>query len=61
MQDLIDGLGISRSSLYDTYGDKRTLYLAALKKYHNDDAKSLLNQINNSDSSLKQPNLFSRK
>jgi TetR/AcrR family transcriptional repressor of nem operon len=33
MQDLVDGLGISRSSLYDTYGDKHTLYIKALESY----------------------------
>ena len=33
MQDLVDTLGISRSSLYDTYGDKHTLYLKALEFY----------------------------
>lgn len=33
MQDLVDGLGISRSSLYDTFGDKRSLYLKALERY----------------------------
>ncbi len=33
MQDLVDNLGISRSSLYDTYGDKHTLYLRALDAY----------------------------
>lgn len=33
MQDLVDGLGISRSSLYDTYGDKHTLFLKALESY----------------------------
>jgi TetR/AcrR family transcriptional regulator, transcriptional repressor for nem operon len=33
MQDLVDGLGISRSSLYDTFGDKRKLYLKALETY----------------------------
>ncbi len=34
MQDLVDGLGISRSSLYDTYGDKHTLLLMkALESY----------------------------
>jgi TetR/AcrR family transcriptional repressor of nem operon len=32
-QDLVDGLGISRSSLYDTYGDKRALFIKALQKY----------------------------
>ncbi|MCC8408701.1 TetR/AcrR family transcriptional regulator [Mucilaginibacter sp. UR6-1] len=35
MQDLVDALGISRSSLYDTYGDKHTLYIKALEHYQN--------------------------
>lgn len=33
MQDLVDALGISRSSLYDTFGDKHALYLKALQSY----------------------------
>ncbi|MFD2148247.1 TetR/AcrR family transcriptional regulator [Mucilaginibacter antarcticus] len=33
MQDLVDGLGISRSSLYDTFGDKHQLYIKALDTY----------------------------
>ena len=33
MQDLVDGLGISRSSLYDTFGDKHQLYLKSLEAY----------------------------
>ncbi len=33
MQDLVDGLGISRSSLYDTYTDKHTLFVKALESY----------------------------
>lgn len=32
-EDLTEGLGVSRQSLYDTYGDKHTLYLTALKSY----------------------------
>ncbi len=32
-QDLVDGLGISRSSLYDTYGDKHSLFVKSLMKY----------------------------
>jgi TetR/AcrR family transcriptional repressor of nem operon len=31
--DLTAGLGISRQSLYDTYGDKQTLFHAAVKRY----------------------------
>jgi TetR/AcrR family transcriptional repressor of nem operon len=33
MQDLVDGLGISRSSMYDTFGDKHTLFMKALENY----------------------------
>jgi TetR/AcrR family transcriptional repressor of nem operon len=33
MQDLVDTLNISRSSIYDTYTDKRNLYLKALTHY----------------------------
>ena len=33
MQDLVAALGISRSSLYDTYGDKHALFIKALERY----------------------------
>src|ERR1700749_432635 len=33
MQDIVEGLGLSRSSIYETFGDKRQLFLDALKKY----------------------------
>jgi TetR/AcrR family transcriptional repressor of nem operon len=33
VQDLVDHLGISRVSLYGTFGDKHTLYLRALDRY----------------------------
>lgn len=32
MQDLVEGMGISRQSLYDTYGDKHELFMAALER-----------------------------
>lgn len=32
-QDLVDHMGIHRRSIYDTYGDKKQLYLKALEKY----------------------------
>lgn len=35
MQDLLDCTGVNRGSLYATYGDKRTLFLAALRMYDN--------------------------
>jgi TetR/AcrR family transcriptional regulator, transcriptional repressor for nem operon len=42
MQDLVENLGISRSSLYDTFGDKQQLYLEALQYYCNENAYSLI-------------------
>ncbi len=41
MQELVDALGISRSSLYDTYVDKHTLYLKALEFYQNTAASQM--------------------
>ena len=45
MQDLVDGLGISRSSLYDTFGDKHQLYLKALDNYQQDYGQQLCTLI----------------
>ena len=33
VQELVDALGIGRGSLYDTFGDKHTLFLASLDRY----------------------------
>ena len=33
IQGLVDHMGINRQSLYDTYGDKHSLYLLALDRY----------------------------
>ncbi|MNB98214.1 HTH-type transcriptional repressor ComR [compost metagenome] len=33
LQNLLDGLGIARQSLYDTYGTKRDLFIKAVKQY----------------------------
>src|ERR1700712_3748279 len=46
MQDLVDGLGISRSSLYDTYTDKHTLFVKALESYQNTGAANIRDIIN---------------
>lgn len=43
-QDLVDGLGISRSSLYDTFGDKHTLYIKALQKYREERIDSTIKE-----------------
>src|ERR1700743_2629653 len=46
MQDLVDGLGISRSSLYDTYGDKHTLFIKALESYQTASSGQMCNIVN---------------
>lgn len=33
MNDLVEHMGIHRRSLYDTFGDKHTLFLKAIKRY----------------------------
>jgi TetR/AcrR family transcriptional repressor of nem operon len=33
IRDLVEAMGINRQSLYDTYGDKETLYHTALNRY----------------------------
>ncbi|MDR3681474.1 MAG: TetR/AcrR family transcriptional regulator [Flavipsychrobacter sp.] len=48
MQDLVDSLGISRSSLYDTYTDKHTLFMKALESYQNSGAATIRDIIDNS-------------
>ena len=48
MQDLVDGLGISRSSLYDTFGDKHALYIKALDSYQRAGGNQMCDIINNS-------------
>lgn len=32
-QDILDDTGLSRSSLYDTYGDKHSLFIQSLRRY----------------------------
>jgi TetR/AcrR family transcriptional regulator, transcriptional repressor for nem operon len=48
MQDLVDGLGISRSSLYDTYGDKHALFIKALESYQSASSGKICAIVNSS-------------
>jgi TetR/AcrR family transcriptional repressor of nem operon len=34
VQDLLDEMGINRGSFYDTFGDKHSLFLAAIDRYY---------------------------
>jgi TetR/AcrR family transcriptional regulator, transcriptional repressor for nem operon len=47
-QELVDGLGISRSSLYDTYGDKFQLYKSSLLQYRKQFGGSMIAMIDSS-------------
>ena len=48
-QDLVDALGISRSSLYDTYGDKHSLFVKALKQYRKERIDPIVKELNNAE------------
>jgi TetR/AcrR family transcriptional regulator, transcriptional repressor for nem operon len=52
MQELVDTLGISRSSLYDTFGDKHQLYCKTLNAYCNENAHQLVKQAETADDPL---------
>jgi TetR/AcrR family transcriptional repressor of nem operon len=45
MQDLVDATGVNRASLYATYGDKRELFLAALKRYDGEVRRRMLAEL----------------
>lgn len=42
MQDLVEHMGINRQSLYDTFGDKHTLYLQALDRYREAEGRKIV-------------------
>ena len=52
VQDLIETLHLSRSSLYDTFGDKRTLFIEALKLYSERVISSTARTLNESPSPI---------
>jgi len=52
-QDLVDGLGINRSSMYDTFGDKRTLFIKALRHYQENYTHALSDLAEHSEDALK--------
>jgi len=47
MQDLVESMGINRGSIYDTFGDKRSLFLEALRRYDDVERKNVLVNISN--------------
>jgi TetR/AcrR family transcriptional regulator, transcriptional repressor for nem operon len=46
--DLVNELGLSRSSLYDTYGDKRKLFILSLNRYRNEIVEKTIKMIDDS-------------
>ena len=47
--DLVNSLGLSRSSLYNTFGDKKELFLTSLKKYIDTKSKALIESLDSSE------------
>lgn len=48
-QDLVTHLGLSRSSLYDTFGDKQKLFVKSLKRYQQQNEESLIQLFDNAE------------
>ncbi|GIO34565.1 MULTISPECIES: TetR/AcrR family transcriptional regulator [Paenibacillus] len=50
LQTLLDGLGIARQSLYDTYGTKRDLFIKAVKHYVNEKSSGVVAHLEGGES-----------
>ncbi|MBS4172780.1 TetR/AcrR family transcriptional regulator [Bacillus sp. FJAT-49736] len=50
LQNLLDGLGIARQSLYDTYGTKRDLFISAVTHYINEKSATVISKLGSSGS-----------
>ena len=50
---LLKAMGISRQSMYDTFGDKRRLYLEALQRYSAGSVSEIIRWLNRGPSPLK--------
>ncbi len=50
---LLKAMGISRQSMYDTFGDKRQLYLEALQRYSAGSVSEIIRSLNTRPSPLK--------
>ncbi|KRE55866.1 TetR/AcrR family transcriptional regulator [Paenibacillus sp. Soil750] len=46
MMDLVSQMGVHKRSMYDTYGDKHSLYIKALKRYNEMIEKSVRSLVN---------------
>jgi TetR/AcrR family transcriptional repressor of nem operon len=52
VQDLVDHLGLNRSSLYNTFGGKHDLYLEALDRYRASDNRALRRHLRDAPTAL---------
>jgi TetR/AcrR family transcriptional repressor of nem operon len=52
LQDLLDATGLSKSSLYNAFGDKDELFQKCLRRYGNLMTSDLLKQFNSSESAV---------
>ena len=50
--DLLKAMGIGRQSMYDTFGDKRRLYLEALQRYSSDSTAEIIGTMHSRASAL---------
>ena len=48
-QDILDTTGLSRSSLYDTFGDKHSLFLQCLQRYRDTETEFVVNYLDGSE------------
>lgn len=49
VQDLVDAMGISRASLYNTFGGKHALYVDVLRRYEHEWVRRLLDTLRSND------------
>jgi AcrR family transcriptional regulator len=52
-ETLLQGMGISRQSLYDSFGDKRGLYLEALRRYSSESTAEIIGAMHSHASARK--------
>ncbi|MDC3954803.1 TetR/AcrR family transcriptional regulator [Polyangium jinanense] len=52
-EDLLRAMGIGRQSMYDTFGDKRRLYLEALQRYQAESGAQLIERLQAGESPLR--------
>jgi len=52
MQDLVDATGLNRSSIYNSFGSKKALYLIVLKQYHKDSKQIFQGALSRSENPL---------